>query len=151
MEDTDYFSASDNSIYTLYETDDSEIVQINCNHKNNFQKFSFKECLTQIKNILTIVESQKLKNFDTTSQHNNVVSEILKDYFSTETSADLYDGFLRLFVELYDWVLLTFNSANEAICLATQIIQQFYEFIINMEKDKFKLLLQSPETINYVS
>lgn len=131
------------------DSNDEEIAQIN---PNSITKFTFKECFNQIKNVLSIVEGRNSDPEDCAivAQHNNVVSQILKRYFENETPKDLYGGFLNLFVQSYNWALSTRNSLKEAVRLVTQVLREFYEYVLKIEEEERKLLL-SPETSIYVS
>lgn len=93
--------------------------------------FTFKQCITQIKEVY-IAE-------DDTSNHasfkHNIIGELLRRYYRSEEESDLFEGFLHLLVSLNKFVAEI--KGFEDNTLATQVLNNFYEYI-----DKLELIQQ---------
>lgn len=115
-------------------------------------KITYKECFAQIKDVLCHVLDKNLnpENF-TASQHYEIFGTLLTRYFQSEAIKDLFDGFLRLIVYLYNWVVENFNLKEEALLFTTQILRKFFAHINRLdEKERKKLLKNSNLVCNVV-
>lgn len=122
-----------------------EIIKIGemiLKNPNNKEFSYFQLCVNEIRGIVI----NKLKN---DKEKKPICEECIYKYFIQERMVDIYEGFLRLIVEFFDFTHDNLRRSNNTF-LALRVVKSFYKFMntISDTQTRNKILLFRPLDIN---